>query len=164
MKLSTSIFVRTTFRAMHCWGDALPAVGFLKHLHRHVFHVEARLSVTHDDRDHEFFMVQSRLDGIITSLMQQRESRSDKHSRPQHYAWSCERWAALIFERLTLGYRGVLSVAVSEDGENGALVERSKPLKSPDLGARRSRERVPATRARRKRATPLKTGRNRPSG
>jgi len=106
--MKASVFVRTSFEGFHRWPDAPAEVDFLRRRHRHVFHVKAEWRVSHDDRDIEFILAKRRLDDAI-AVHRLDEDRS---------TWSCESWARWIIEAL-----GAARVEVSEDGENGAIVE-----------------------------------------
>jgi 6-pyruvoyl-tetrahydropterin synthase len=119
--MRTFIVVRTQFTALHHWPDCpYDEVAFLKNLHRHVFHVELKCEVKHDDRQLEFFMVKKQLD----------EALSVTYHNQNLQALSCEMMAKSIaaymeeklnptpdFDRL------VKFVSVFEDGENGAEIE-----------------------------------------
>ena len=55
----TNIIVNLQVDGLHSWPDArrvFPEVGFLADVHRHMFHVQLKKRVTHDDRDVEFIM------------------------------------------------------------------------------------------------------------
>ncbi|HEY9282330.1 MAG TPA: hypothetical protein VIP46_02650 [Pyrinomonadaceae bacterium] len=97
----------TTFAGFHQWKQAPPEVAFLRTPHRHLFHVRAEWEVGHDDRDKEFFICKRRLDAEIAATV-----------GDATVEWSCERWAVHLIDRL-----GLVKCEVSEDGENGAVVE-----------------------------------------
>lgn len=103
------VFVRTTFAGFHRWKDAPESVAFLRAFHRHVFHVELTVHVTHDNREKEFFTLKEALDDYlaITWLNQKFED-------------SCEQVARNLSDRFQ-----AFKVIVSEDGENGAAVINS---------------------------------------
>ena len=103
------VFCRTSFEGFHCWPDAPDEVGFLRFRHRHTFHVEVKVGVVHGDRDVEFILLKRDVDGFIKETLKGDTSN-----------WSCERWAAEILERFDAD-----EVTVSEDGENGATVQRA---------------------------------------
>lgn len=103
-----SIVVRFRFSALHRWSGAVEPSAFLAHPHRHVFHVEAARRVHHEDREVEFIELKERCEAWAV----ERARAADV------CGWSCETWAkeiAAVF--------GFYRVEVSEDGENGALVE-----------------------------------------
>ncbi len=106
--MQISIVVNTTFEGFHRWLKAPDSVGFLRDLHRHIFHVTAYKRVSHADRDTEFILLKRQLDGVIQDTL--RTQQVDE--------WSCEHWAIHLAESM-----GFFRVYVSEDGENGAQVE-----------------------------------------
>ena len=105
----TRVFATTRFEGFHRWPQAPDEVGFLRDRHRHIFHVRAEKTVTHDDRDVEFILLKRAVEAEIKTLSDEEDME----------AWSCERWATELLQRLQLD-----KVEVSEDGENGAVVER----------------------------------------
>jgi len=106
------VFAQTRFEALHSWDNAEPPVEYLKHPHRHEFHVKAEVEVSHTDRDIEFIYLKHRLNQIAESLEVQ--------------DLSCEQYAMRICQQLVNDNpnRNV-EVTVSEDGENGAIVNQS---------------------------------------
>lgn len=109
--LATHISVSHHFIAQHRWAACpFEEQAFLRDWHRHVFHVRAHFSVHHDDRDLEFFRVQS----TLTEICREWDGRQVEKS--------CEMFAASILQTLLeLGYHAS-KVEVSEDGENSATV------------------------------------------
>ena len=113
MRTRASIFVTLPFTSFHRWPEAPDSVAFLRSLHRHVFGVRVEVIVSHNDRQVEFFMLQSFVGSVISSHLMPALS--------ENRAMSCEMMAAFILEKLQPDYT-VLSVTVDEDGENGATV------------------------------------------
>ena len=115
MSKKTWIIVRTSFRAIHQWKNAPVEVEFLLAIHRHTFYVEAKIPVTHNDRQLEFFMVQMFLDKAI-------KKRFPNEKIGQ---MSCEMIAADLLDDISAEYgiKRDLSVMVSEDNENAGIVE-----------------------------------------
>lgn len=107
--MKSSIFVTTTFVGFHRWLNAPDQVSFLRNFHRHIFHVRVEFPVTHDDRDLEFFIVKTKLDQYIATVIR----RDD--------AGSCETIAQTIFDGFWMGAIRPTLVEVSEDSENGAI-------------------------------------------
>jgi hypothetical protein len=103
------VYATTTFEGFHRWPDAPLEVAFLRDRHRHLFHIRAEVRVTHSDRDVEFILLKRQLDRAIGELKYEYDTST----------WSCEQWAECLLGRLKLD-----RVEVSEDGENGAIVER----------------------------------------
>lgn len=110
MNTTTYIWVTHQFESLHFWPDAPKKVEYLKNYHRHMFHVELRVKVTHDDRDAEFFTVKDELKAYCRKLT------------GCVYAKSCEMMARDILEHMAKTYK-VARVMVSEDGENGAILK-----------------------------------------
>ena len=109
---STFVKIKFQFEGMHCWPNAPKEVAFLRSMHRHVFHVSAVIEVFHDDRDLEFILVKRYLEKQVAN------TRWPKSA-------SCEHMATVIASmiRQRYGSNRYVFVEVSEDGENGALVE-----------------------------------------
>lgn len=104
--MKTAIWVSTTFPAYHAWLAAPESTAFLRSYHRHLFHVKLTVEVEHNDREVEFFDLLTQLDTFIT-----------KNYRERSMTKSCEEIAG----ELVVHFHA-LSVEVSEDGENGAIV------------------------------------------
>ena len=67
---STFIKVRTEFEGFHYYpnaGSIDPRIQFLENEHRHMFKVDVKISVTHLDRELEFFLVKWALQEFIKS-------------------------------------------------------------------------------------------------
>lgn len=104
---SVSVIARFTFEGVHSWPDC-PEGGptpYLRHPHRHLFHVEAVKPVAHDERDVEFIALRRHMLAFCEVQL----------VGPHHL--SCESMA-----RQLLGTFGLSRCSVSEDGENGAEV------------------------------------------
>ncbi len=109
MALKISVIVRLQFEGIHSWPGA-PQRGptpFLREPHRHIFHVTATRPVTHGDRDVEFIQLKRML------LQECLACFGGPHTL------SCEDMAAHLLKNF-----GLSRCEVSEDGENGGLVER----------------------------------------
>lgn len=108
--MTKSIFVTTTFEALHHYPNAPAQVDFLKFIHRHLFHVKLEIQVEGSDRELEFLIVRRWLISILP------------HGEDLG-AMSCEMIAEQIL-RDCQGKYGTrhVAVTVSEDGENGARV------------------------------------------
>lgn len=109
----TFIKVRTQFEGFHFYPNASkidPRIEFLEKEHRHIFHVDVKISVTHDDRELEFFLCRWKLNEFIR----------DSHMNHK----SCEMIAKdiLAFMKETYGER-YYEIVVSEDRESDGIVE-----------------------------------------
>jgi hypothetical protein len=110
----TFIKVRTEFEGFHYYpnaGTIDPRIKFLENEHRHMFKVDVKISVTHLDRELEFFLVKWALQEFI-------QSGNQNHK-------SCEMIATDILNNHLLPKYGerYYEVVVSEDGESDGIVE-----------------------------------------
>lgn len=112
---NTYIKVRTEFEGFHYYpnaGTIDPRIQFLENEHRHIFKVEVKISVTHLDRELEFFLVKWGLQDHI-------KARKLNHM-------SCEMIATDILNNHLLPKYGegrTYEIVVSEDGESDGIVE-----------------------------------------
>jgi len=103
--------VTTTFKGLHHWATC-PAGHVHEHLrnpHRHLFHVAVWIEQAHDDRDIEYLEFKDWLDLLCTAKLS--EGRS------------CEMMCAELHKQIAVRYARRMKIEVTEDGENGALVE-----------------------------------------
>ena len=112
--IQTSINVTTSCEFIHSYPDAPEEVSFLREPHRHMLHIVAEIEVFSDDRELEFIIVKRDLDFYLRFL------ELDKHSTR-----SCEMIGRSIIDHLQeeYGTNRDITVSVSEDGENGAVVK-----------------------------------------
>lgn len=108
------IEVKNQIELIHCWPKAPVEVGYLRHLHRHVFTVYSTIEVFHDDRELEFIQVQHHLKWFLGRY----------NFQP---SVSCEQIARIVAQHILdeYGERNV-RVSVFEDNENGATVKIKK--------------------------------------
>ncbi|HOL14170.1 MAG TPA: hypothetical protein PLD61_07345 [Bacillota bacterium] len=106
------IAVRTQFEGIHCYPDAPEEVRFLRHPHRHVFHVELQIEVYHNDRELEFIIVKRNLEVYINQTLKNVSSKSCEAMAELIRNYAHERW----------GENRLVNVGVFEDGENGAWI------------------------------------------
>lgn len=105
----TYAVVRLQVPGFHCWPGALGERSYLANRHRHLFHVEVRLQVHHDEREVEFHDL---LD--LTRASFRGGEMGDR---------SCETMAHTLRETILSHFPGRrCQVGVFEDGEVGALV------------------------------------------
>jgi hypothetical protein len=109
----TFIKVRTEFEGFHYYpnaGSIDPRIQFLENEHRHMFKVEVKISVTHLDRELEFFLVKWALNEFI-------QGGNQNHK-------SCEMIASDILENHLLPKYGerYYEIVVSEDGESDGII------------------------------------------
>ena len=87
-------------------------VSFLAVPHRHIFHFRVSIDVFHDDRDIEFIQFKRWCERLYSTGVIQLDHKS------------CEMIADDLYLQITAKYPGrVVKIEVSEDGENGCLVE-----------------------------------------
>lgn len=114
--MKTEIIVRLQVEGVHSWPSCnLEEVAYLKDEHRHIFHIEARAPVLHDDRQVEFIQLKHQIsDRIVSNFFEESKYLCDFKNM------SCE-----MIAKFVLGYFPDLSeCSVFEDGENGARVVR----------------------------------------
>jgi hypothetical protein len=113
-RTETYIKVRTEFEGYHFYpgaGDIDYRIKFLENEHRHMFKVEVKISVTHLDRELEFFLVKWALQDFI------------KSGKMDHK--SCEMIGSDILNNHLIPNYGerYYEIVVSEDGESDGIVE-----------------------------------------
>lgn len=87
-------------------------VSFLGYPHRHKFHFRVAISVVHNDRDIEFIQFQRWLENLYKDDILQLDYKS------------CEMMSDDLFDQIVTKYPGRdIKIEISEDGENGALIE-----------------------------------------
>lgn len=113
--MKTYIKVRTQFEGFHYYPGASKIderITFLENEHRHMFKVEVKISVTHLDRELEFFLVKWALEEFITAGNMNHKS--------------CEMIAVDILNHHLVPSYGAdryYEIVVSEDGESDGIVE-----------------------------------------
>jgi hypothetical protein len=115
--MKTYVIVRLQVDGLHSFPAArelFPEVGFLADEHRHMFHIEAKVEVFHDNRDKEFICLKRDIEEYLEKKYYSRAGRTH-HFGPM----SCEMIAREILEEFNCK-----SVKVWEDLENGAEIER----------------------------------------
>ena len=108
-----SIVVRLQMEGTHSWPGVvdhpdLEEVHFLQYPHRHIFHIELRKRVEHDDRDVEIIAFKRLVESRLAKWYPQGNMGST----------SCEMLAKRLAQHFVCSY-----VEVTEDGENGACFE-----------------------------------------
>ena len=118
------VTVRTSFRGIHNWPECPhEEVNFLRHPHRHVFHVRLSIEVSETDREIEFFILQRAVNQILKERFEQEEGVV------MLGAMSCEMIADEIHSAVSERYPGRnMRISVSEDNENEALCEYQPAL------------------------------------
>lgn len=112
MIANRSIYVQFAKEGIHRYPDAPAGVEFLKHPHRHMFHFRVQLEVFHNDRDVEFILFKRELEALYGSSTLEIDYKS------------CEMLAEDLIGYISNKYPGrKIKVDVSEDAENGAILE-----------------------------------------
>lgn len=115
------IWITFSKEGIHRYPEAetnpkLAAVSYLQFPHRHVFHFKVYLEVNHDNRDVEFILFKRELEDLYTY--------GDKTLELDYK--SCEMIASDLIEYISKKYPNRdIKVDVSEDNENGAILEYS---------------------------------------
>ncbi len=106
------INIRFNFEGFHKYDDAPKEVEYLKLKHRHLFYVEAKIEVFHNDRELEFIMVKNDLQDFI------------KNEYKDKMVGSCEMIALDLYGYILYKYgvNRLIEVKVYEDNENGGEV------------------------------------------
>jgi len=125
MDINTNIIVKLQIEGFHNWPDAktiVPEMAFLSDRHRHIFHIECRKKVNHDDRDIEIIMFKRQVIQYLSKVY------GSIIGGCEFGAKSCEQLAAELMMEFKLEYCSVL-----EDNENGAEVIKEKPMSFDEL-------------------------------
>ena len=98
-------------------------VSFLAYPHRHMFHFRVWIDVWHNDRDIEFIQFKR----WLTSLYNDTNPVLELDNR------SCEMIADDLYLEIQSRYPGrTVWIEVSEDGENGCLIQYPQPITRHD--------------------------------
>jgi hypothetical protein len=98
-------------------------VSYLAYPHRHIFHFQVWISVTHSNRDIEFIQFKRWLESLYTEKTLELDSRS------------CEMIADELYLQISERYpRREVWIEVSEDNENGALLKWADYFLPPENG------------------------------
>jgi len=104
------IKIKECFEGIHFWSEAPKEVFFLRSPHRHIFHVTIQIEVFHDDRELEFIMVKRRIKDFLP--------------KKELGQMSCEMIAMDLISKIKIQYgQRHIIIEVSEDGENGAIID-----------------------------------------
>lgn len=113
--MTNYIWVTTSFEGIHKYPKAPKEVSFLRHEHRHIFHIKIWIEVFHNDREIEFILFKRYIQTIL------------KISKLNNM--SCETIANYLYNIISVKYpRRDMKISVDEDEENGCEMEY--PLKN----------------------------------
>ncbi len=109
--MKTVVFCKLLFEGIHNWPTCnIPEVEYLKHPHRHIFHITCEVNVLHNDRDKEFIVLKHDVEAFLKRQFPSGNLGST----------SCEQLAQMLMSKFDLDM-----CEVSEDGENGARVTKT---------------------------------------
>lgn len=115
--MDRQIYIQTQFAGYHRWDAAPNEVAFLRNRHRHIFHVKVSVPVRHNDRDIEFFMMKKVVDNFILNVID-----PDNCQDVGSCEMLCERIADYVHRHYEYNWDEIVTVEVSEDRENGAII------------------------------------------
>ncbi|MDR2586377.1 MAG: hypothetical protein LBC84_09235 [Prevotellaceae bacterium] len=105
------VLTKNYIEGIHHYPEATGREEFLKHPHRHIFHIECRFEVTGSNREIEIFNQQFKIDEYFSHL----------YGIPANFgAMSCE----MIAEQIVQDFNKCQYVKITEDGEGGAVIYR----------------------------------------
>lgn len=118
--IKKQVFCKLNIDGVHNWetfpvvNGKLREVAYLKYMHRHRWYFECFKTVAHDDRDVEFIWLQHEIVDYLKETYYSSTARTHVFG-----SQSCEMIGEEILVKFDLD-----KVIVSEDNENGAIVER----------------------------------------
>ena len=116
--MKTQVIITFQKEGVHHWPaakDVFPDVAFLSDPHRHMFHFKVQLEVFHDDRDVEFIQFKRELEALYDAGVMQLDYKS------------CEMMAQDLAKYIQTKYpKRDLTIDISEDNENGSIIEYTK--------------------------------------
>ena len=112
------VFCTLRVVGFHSWPNAPEEYAYLRASHRHEFHVRVEVPVQHNERDVEFIALKCQTYHLLSSL-----GSASRYGGRDFGARSCETLAEQL--RVLLQGHGIEAsrIEVSEDGENGAVLE-----------------------------------------
>ena len=117
---NTFVYSKLKVEGIHSWsGCDVPTVKYLRHPHRHIFHIIVTYQVTHCDRDIEF--IDERY-----NIMNFLKGQFDFNNTTSVFDFgnsSCEHIAKCIYNNYEKSDL-ITQIEVNEDDENGAILRR----------------------------------------
>ena len=113
--MKTNIVCRLQVEGIHNWSEASkfePTMKYLEYPHRHMFHIEVKKEVFHDDRDVEFIVFKRKI-----KMYLEKKYYSTEYDCCDFGGQSCEMLAHELYTEFDLCH-----CSVFEDNENGAEV------------------------------------------
>ena len=111
------VVINTQVEGFHRWEGAPQDVAFLRDLHRHMFHIQMKMSVSGSNREVEIIKLKRFITQKAEWMLSDPVVNKDKNM-------SCEMMAEYLI-KVTAGVFGTnrkYECSVLEDGENGAVV------------------------------------------
>lgn len=116
-----TVFCKFRVAGFHHWPGAPKKYAYLGVPHRHEFHVTVHHLAQHADREVEFIHLKTAAVDCFIALAQDEEK--DPYNHLDFGPQSCEQMCINLKKNLdSIGWKGVTTIEVSEDGENGAVV------------------------------------------
>jgi hypothetical protein len=107
------IIITEQMEGYHYWPQAPKNVGFLREIHRHMFHVRVGIPVSKNNREREFFQEKKVLRTVLKKIIL-------PLNEVEHKFYSCEEIAENILNKMPQAEWA----EVWEDNENGSRVSR----------------------------------------
>lgn len=120
---TATIHVRFTQAGFHNWPGAPDRREYLRQNHRHLFHVEVRTNVSHDDREIEFHDLADQARAIFVGLQDKGGGLGGR---------SCEMMARSLGLALSKAHARPFTVSVWEDNEFGSTVVTKPKENGPE--------------------------------
>lgn len=118
--MKQKIVIRLQKEGIHRWKDCPHEdVAFLREYHRHIFHFEVKMLVTHEDRELEFIRLKRTLEDMVMDILEGPVDASCEKLCQKLYNFLQS--AKYLFQNFPLENREVV-ISCFEDGENGAEV------------------------------------------
>lgn len=122
--VKSEVYCKVTLEAIHNWPGVvdipgLEEVHYLQYPHRHQFVIRAYSRVTHSDRDVEFIWLAHQIEKFIKAQFPSYNGHAIDIG-----STSCEMLGELVLNNFPQVYK----VDVSEDDENGAVMERQESI------------------------------------
>lgn len=111
--MKKSVYATCKVEGFHFWLEAPDMVKYLKNVHRHMFHIKLIIGVDGENREIEFILMKHWLENTVNHILIEPSNKS------------CEMIAQEIIglAKGVYGEHRHYTCEVSEDGENGAIVE-----------------------------------------
>ena len=125
-----NLIINTQFAAVHHWPlcDVEHSQSYLRHPHRHVFHIRMKWRVSHENREIEFIELKNQVDAFLKNKYD--TFKKEWRATPFIGSISCEELATILLE----AFPDAFYCRVMEDNENGAEVTILHPIEMAQVG------------------------------